>query len=120
MASGDLVYKSFDKLAGKEWTTGVWAEPETIDAAYWEFHKDTANYVAAAEKLVTPYVLFRPMRSYGNILTHFVEDTNSGCTTCWFFLRPSLTVAWSEDLQSDSETRGLSHDSDRKTLVSPS
>lgn len=54
LASGNLMYKPFPKLQDKAWTTGVWAEPETIEAAYWEFHKDTANYVASAEKLVTP------------------------------------------------------------------
>ncbi|KAG8882806.1 hypothetical protein FRB97_007740 [Tulasnella sp. 331] len=55
LASGNLVYKPFPKLQHEAWTTGVWAEPETIEAAYWEFHKDTAYYVATAEKLVTPY-----------------------------------------------------------------
>ncbi len=54
LASGNLVYKPFDPLPGKQWKTGCWAEPETIDASYWEFHKDTAHYVELAEQLVTP------------------------------------------------------------------
>ncbi|KAG8941943.1 hypothetical protein FRC04_003902 [Tulasnella sp. 424] len=57
LASGNLVYKPFDALPGKSWKTGAWAEPETIDASYWEFHKDTAHYVEVAENLVTPYEL---------------------------------------------------------------
>lgn len=37
------MYKPFPKLDDKKWTSGVWAEPELIDAAYWEFKEDTAR-----------------------------------------------------------------------------
>jgi hypothetical protein len=37
-------YRALPKPEGKEWTTGIWAEPELIEAAYWEFSEDTARY----------------------------------------------------------------------------
>lgn len=40
------MYRPFPKVDGKDWTSGVWAEPELIDAAYWEFSADTGRYVA--------------------------------------------------------------------------
>ncbi|PFH48207.1 hypothetical protein AMATHDRAFT_196923 [Amanita thiersii Skay4041] len=55
IAAGDLVYKPFPRLEGKEWTSSVWSEPELIDRAYWEFSEDTARFLAAEEKLITPY-----------------------------------------------------------------
>ncbi|KAG8889516.1 hypothetical protein FRB98_003990 [Tulasnella sp. 332] len=86
LASGNLVYKPFPKLQHEAWTTGVWAEPETIEAAYWEFHKDTAYYVATAEKLVTPYefgvydlLVLPPAFPYGGM--------ENACLT---FLTPTL------------------------------
>ncbi|KAG8986317.1 hypothetical protein FRB90_004074, partial [Tulasnella sp. 427] len=86
IASGDLVYKPFDSLPGKSWKTGCWAEPETIEASYWEFHKDTAHYVEVAEKLVTPYefgvydvLVLPPSFPYGGM--------ENACLT---FLTPTL------------------------------
>ncbi|KAG8897701.1 hypothetical protein FRB99_007980, partial [Tulasnella sp. 403] len=86
IASGNLVYKPFEKLEGKAWTTGVWSEPETIEASYWEFHKDTAHYVATAERLVTPYefgvydvLVLPPSFPYGGM--------ENACLT---FLTPTL------------------------------
>ncbi|KAJ7223250.1 peptidase family M1-domain-containing protein [Mycena pura] len=55
IASGNIQYRPFPKIADKQWTTGIWAEPELIDAAYWEFSEDTARFLAAEEKLVIPY-----------------------------------------------------------------
>ncbi|KAF8329109.1 leukotriene-A4 hydrolase [Cantharellus anzutake] len=62
IASGNVVYKPFSSssVAGQatepvKWKTGLWTEPEVIDAAYWEFEKDTARYVHEAEKIITPY-----------------------------------------------------------------
>ncbi|ODN78985.1 leukotriene A-4 hydrolase/aminopeptidase [Cryptococcus amylolentus CBS 6039] len=66
IGAGELVYKPFEKLKGRDWQTGCWTEPDTMDAAFWEFHKDTANFVATAEDLASPYkfgvydVLFLP------------------------------------------------------------
>lgn len=72
VASGNVHYRAFPKYEDKEWTCGIWAEPELIDRAYWEFSKDTARYtlyyipdfsktescprfLAEEEKIVTPY-----------------------------------------------------------------
>ncbi|KAH7920495.1 hypothetical protein BV22DRAFT_1114838 [Leucogyrophana mollusca] len=55
IASGNVVYRPFDKLEGKDWTSGVWAEPELIDDAHWEFREDTTRFLAAEEKLTTNY-----------------------------------------------------------------
>ncbi|CED82437.1 leukotriene-a4 hydrolase [Phaffia rhodozyma] len=59
IASGNLAYKAFKggREGEKGWSTGVWTEPENLDAAHWEFSEDTANFVKAAEKLTgRPYV----------------------------------------------------------------
>lgn len=45
IAAGNLVYREFPKIEGKDWTCGVWAEPETIDASYYEFSEDTGRQV---------------------------------------------------------------------------
>ncbi|KAG8705976.1 hypothetical protein FRC11_008642, partial [Ceratobasidium sp. 423] len=42
IASGNVVYKPFESVLGCSWKTGVWTEPEQMDAAFWEFSKDTA------------------------------------------------------------------------------
>lgn len=55
IASGDLVYKSFPPAEGKEWSSGIWAEPQLIQDAYWEFSEDTTRFLAEEERIVTPY-----------------------------------------------------------------
>ncbi|KAJ7719240.1 peptidase family M1-domain-containing protein [Mycena maculata] len=55
IASGNVHYRPFKKFEDKKWRTGIWAEPELIDAAYWEFSEDTARFLAAEEKLVGEY-----------------------------------------------------------------
>ncbi|KAF7978977.1 hypothetical protein HWV62_44229 [Athelia sp. TMB] len=55
IACGNVRYRAFPKIEGKSWTSGVWAEPEMIDAAYWEFSEDTGKFLAAEEEFVTPY-----------------------------------------------------------------
>lgn len=55
IASGNVVYKPFATILGKPWKTGVWTEPEQMDAAFWEFSHDTARYVHEAENILTPY-----------------------------------------------------------------
>ncbi|KAH7910019.1 peptidase family M1-domain-containing protein [Hygrophoropsis aurantiaca] len=55
IASGNVVYRAFEKLEGKDWTSGVWAEPELIGDAHWEFREDTTRFLAAEEKLTTNY-----------------------------------------------------------------
>ncbi|KAG6829889.1 hypothetical protein H0H92_003022, partial [Tricholoma furcatifolium] len=73
IASGNVHYRAFPKFEDKDWTSGIWAEPELIDSAYQEFSEHTAKYgllcfvplfqsvdscirfLAAEEKIVTPY-----------------------------------------------------------------
>ena len=42
--AGNFRYRGLDKAEGK-WTSGIWAEPETIEAAYWEFSADVGRCV---------------------------------------------------------------------------
>ncbi|KAG8936626.1 hypothetical protein FRC02_000619 [Tulasnella sp. 418] len=86
IASGNLVYKSFSKVQGKEWTSGVWSEPETIEAAYWEFSEDTTKFIVTAEDIITPYefgvydiLVLPPSFPYGGM-------ENACCT----FVTPTL------------------------------
>jgi hypothetical protein len=44
IASGNVRYRAFPKVEDKEWTSGIWAEPELLEAAYWEFSEDTGRY----------------------------------------------------------------------------
>ncbi|KAJ7743783.1 peptidase family M1-domain-containing protein [Mycena metata] len=55
IACGNVRYRPFPQFEDKQWRTGIWAEPELIDAAYWEFSEDTARFLAAEEKIVIPY-----------------------------------------------------------------
>ncbi|KAF9040606.1 leukotriene-A4 hydrolase [Panaeolus papilionaceus] len=55
IAVGNLVYKTFSKPEGKQWTSGIWAEPELIEPAFWEFKEDTTRFLAEEEEIVTPY-----------------------------------------------------------------
>lgn len=55
IAVGDLRYRPFPQFEDKKWKTGVWAEPQVIDSAYWEFSEDTARFLAEEEKVVSEY-----------------------------------------------------------------
>ncbi|KAF7320841.1 Leuk-A4-hydro-C domain-containing protein [Mycena chlorophos] len=86
IAAGNVVYRSFPAIEGADWRTGIWAEPELIEAAYWEFCEDTAKFLAAEEKLVVPYkfkvydlLVLPPSFPYGGM-----ENA------CLSFLTPSL------------------------------
>ncbi|KAG6919450.1 hypothetical protein DXG01_005709 [Tephrocybe rancida] len=88
IASGNIQYQAFPKFEDKEWTCGVWAEPELIDSAYWEFSEDTARFLAAEEKVVIPYkfgvydlLVLPPSFPYGGM-----ENA------CLSFLTPTLVT----------------------------
>lgn len=51
-----MVYRQFPAVNGKSWTSGVWAEPEVLEAAYWEFSEDTTKFIVKAEEILGPYV----------------------------------------------------------------
>ncbi|KAI0089961.1 metalloprotease [Irpex rosettiformis] len=55
IAAGNVVYRGFHKVPGKTWTSGIWAEPELIDAAYWEFSEDTTKFMEKVEEILPPY-----------------------------------------------------------------
>ncbi|KAF8885226.1 leukotriene-A4 hydrolase [Gymnopilus junonius] len=86
IAVGNVRYRPFPKPEGKQWTSGIWAEPETIDAAYWEFSEDTTRFLAQEEEIVTPYkfgvydlLVLPPSFPYGGM--------ENACMT---FLTPTL------------------------------
>jgi hypothetical protein len=43
IASGNLRYRPFPPIEGRSWKSGVWAEPELLEACYWEFSEDTGR-----------------------------------------------------------------------------
>jgi leukotriene-A4 hydrolase len=53
IASGNLRYKPFPTIEGRSWKSGVWAEPELLDACYWEFSEDTGRSPSGLILLVT-------------------------------------------------------------------
>ncbi|KAK2459750.1 hypothetical protein APHAL10511_008182 [Amanita phalloides] len=55
IAAGNLIYKPFPAVKDKQWRSGVWAEPELIQSAYWEFSEDTTRFLAEEERIITPY-----------------------------------------------------------------
>ncbi|VDC07016.1 unnamed protein product [Peniophora sp. CBMAI 1063] len=86
IAAGNVVYREFPKIEGRNWSCGVWAEPQLIDAAYWEFSEDTGRFLAKEEDVVGPYrfgvydlLLLPPSFPYGGM-----ENA------CLSFLTPSL------------------------------
>ncbi|PAV21678.1 leukotriene-A4 hydrolase [Pyrrhoderma noxium] len=86
IASGNVRYKPFAKEEGRNWTSGIWAEPELIDAAYWEFSEDTNRYLKTEEDIVVPYrfgvydlLVLPPSFPYGGM--------ENACLT---FLTPTL------------------------------
>ncbi|KAI5118515.1 hypothetical protein M0805_007684 [Coniferiporia weirii] len=86
IASGNLRYRPFPKVLGKDWSCGIWAEPELIEAAYWEFSEDTGKFLSAEENIVVPYkfgvydlLVLPPSFPYGGM-------ENACCT----FLTPTL------------------------------
>ncbi|KAG7442686.1 zincin [Guyanagaster necrorhizus] len=86
IASGNVVYRPFPKYEDRNWTSGVWAEPEMIDAAYWEFSEDTCRFLRAEEDIVTSYrfgvydlLVLPPSFPYGGM--------ENACLT---FLTPTL------------------------------
>ncbi|KAF8899673.1 peptidase family M1-domain-containing protein [Mucidula mucida] len=86
IASGNVVYRGFKTPSGKTWSSGLWAEPELIDAAYWEFSEDTTRFIVQEESLVGDYrfgvydlLLLPPSFPYGGM--------ENACLT---FLTPTL------------------------------
>ncbi|KIM81710.1 hypothetical protein PILCRDRAFT_821059 [Piloderma croceum F 1598] len=105
IACGNVRYRPFPKIDGKDWTCGVWAEPELIDAAYWEFSEDTGRFLAAEEEVVTPYrfgvydlLVLPPSFPYGGMenacLTFLTPTLLAGDRTLVDVVVHELTHSW--------------------------
>ncbi|KAH9939046.1 metalloprotease [Epithele typhae] len=88
IAAGNFRYRAFPKVEGKDWNIGIWAEPELIDAAYWEFSEDVGRFLSTAETILPPYrfgvydvLVLPPSFPYGGM--------ENACLT---FLTPTLLV----------------------------
>ncbi|KAK0462904.1 uncharacterized protein EV420DRAFT_1627897 [Desarmillaria tabescens] len=103
IASGNVVYRPFPKYEDRDWTSGVWAEPEMIEAAYWEFSEDTGRFLRAEEDIVTSYrfgvydlLVLPPSFPYGGMVSsHLIVcpvrlTWHSQENACLTFLTPTL------------------------------
>ncbi|KZT68834.1 hypothetical protein DAEQUDRAFT_745556 [Daedalea quercina L-15889] len=88
IAAGNVRYHACPAVEGKQWKTGVWAEPEFIDSAYWEFGDAINNFMLKAESVLPPYrfgvydvLVLPPSFPYGGM--------ENACLT---FLTPTLLV----------------------------
>ncbi|EPS99669.1 hypothetical protein FOMPIDRAFT_1163900 [Fomitopsis schrenkii] len=88
IAAGNVRYHACPSVEGKQWKTGVWAEPEFIDSAYWEFGDAINNFMLKAESLLPPYqfgvydvLVLPPSFPFGGM--------ENACLT---FLTPTLLV----------------------------
>ncbi|KAJ3751229.1 peptidase family M1-domain-containing protein [Lentinula detonsa] len=105
IAAGNVVYRPFPRHPGKEWTCGIWSEPELIEAAYWEFSEDTARFLASAEEIVVPYrfgvydlLVLPPSFPYGGMenacLTFLTPTLLAGDRTLVDVIAHELTHSW--------------------------
>ncbi|KAJ3843133.1 peptidase family M1-domain-containing protein [Lentinula raphanica] len=105
IAAGNVVYRPFPRYPGKEWTCGIWSEPELIEAAYWEFSEDTARFLASAEEIVVPYrfgvydlLVLPPSFPYGGMenacLTFLTPTLLAGDRTLVDVIAHELTHSW--------------------------
>ncbi|KAH8101514.1 peptidase family M1-domain-containing protein [Cristinia sonorae] len=101
LAAGNVVYRPFPKVEGKDWTTGIWSEPELIEAAYWEFSEDTNKLQA----IVPPYrfgvydlLVLPPAFPYGGMenacLTFLTPTLLAGDRTLVDVIAHELTHSW--------------------------
>ena len=93
IASGNLRYRSFPAIEGKGWKSGVWAEPELLDACYWEFSEDTGRSPSGLILLGTQLKLYLLTGSSPKKRMSWVP-TSLEFTTSWFFRHHSPMEAW--------------------------
>lgn len=96
IASGNVVYRGFKVPPGRSWSSGLWAEPELIDAAFWEFSEDTCRYLAKEEDIVTSYrfgvydlLVLPPSFPYGGM--------ENACLTFLTSSKQSVSRVWAYD-----------------------
>ncbi|KAG1717493.1 hypothetical protein EDB19DRAFT_1814438, partial [Suillus lakei] len=101
IAAGNLQYQPFQVPEGKQWKSGVWSEPELMASAFWEFSRDTASFLAAAENLAGPYqfgvydlLVLPPSFPYGGMVSYTLFYTTSihyhQENPCLTFVTPTL------------------------------
>lgn len=95
IASGNVVYRPFPQYEDKKWKTGIWAEPQLIDAAYWEFSEDTARYVSNMynTSIHSALLTWRPP-DFWRKKRRSSHHTSLASMTFWFYLRRSHTEEW--------------------------
>ncbi|XP_006454850.1 hypothetical protein AGABI2DRAFT_198496 [Agaricus bisporus var. bisporus H97] len=105
IAAGNIHFRSFPQHEGKTWTSGIWTEPELLDAAYWEFSEDTTKFLAKEESLVIPYgfgvydlLVLPPSFPYGGMenacLTFLTPTLVTGDRTLVDVVVHELTHSW--------------------------
>ncbi|KAF5356193.1 hypothetical protein D9756_004300 [Leucocoprinus leucothites] len=105
IAAGNIHFRPFPQLPGKTWTSGIWTEPELLDAAFWEFSEDTAKFLAKEESIVTPYrfgvydmLVLPPSFPYGGMenacLTFLTPTLLTGDRTLVDVVVHELTHSW--------------------------
>lgn len=85
IAAGNIHFRSFPPIPGKKWTSGIWTEPELLEAAYWEFSEDTTKFLDKEESIVSSYqfgiydlLVLPPSFPYGGMVSDAQLDINSG------------------------------------------
>ncbi|KAL5518474.1 LAP2 [Sanghuangporus vaninii] len=105
LACGNVRYRPFPKEKSKEWSSGIWAEPELIDSAYWEFSADTNRFLAEEERIVGTYrfgvydlLVLPPSFPYGGMenscLTFLTPTLLAGDRTLVDVVVHELTHSW--------------------------
>lgn len=123
IASGNVRYRAFPDAHGQEWSAGTWAEPEFIDAAFWEFSEHTCKWVMFACLALKECSHDCFSLDMSGLLRVLLSRTGLACMTCWFFLRLSRTVAWqvnSNDCLARSGLNELSQENACLTFLTPS
>ncbi|KAF9448831.1 hypothetical protein P691DRAFT_775108 [Macrolepiota fuliginosa MF-IS2] len=105
IAAGNVHFRPFPQPEGKTWTSGIWTEPELMEAAYWEFSEDTTKFLAEEERIVTPYrfgvydlLVLPPSFPYGGMenacLTFLTPTLLTGDRTLVDVVVHELTHSW--------------------------
>jgi hypothetical protein len=93
IAVGNVRYRAFPSVPGRKWSTGIWAEPEFIDAAYWEFSEDT-NRLVEWDHYRRMIMSLWTRSDTCNSRKTWLSRTVLACTISWFFHRLSRMAAW--------------------------
>jgi hypothetical protein len=93
IASGNLHYRPFPAIEGRSWKSGVWAEPESLDACYWEFSEDTGRSPSGLIHLSAQLKLY-PWPDSSLRKRILWVPTNLEFMMSWSFHHPSHMGVW--------------------------